>query len=487
LTAPPSRIGVGCSARAIRDDRLVLFNSIEYLLFLPLVTVAYFTLRGHGRRGLLLLASFGFYWYYSVPLSLLLVWSTVLDYTCARVIDGSSGWRRKAALAVSMCGNLGTLAAFKYYGFFNQSLGWLCGAPPLPGLELALPMGISFYTFQTMSYTIDVYRGHCRAQRSMIDLSLYVTFFPQLVAGPIMRGPDLLPQFHEKHEPNLERFLSGALLCSWGLIKKMFVADPIGRIVDAVYGTAAVPAAAGEFSGVALLIATYAFAVQIYCDFSAYSDIAVGSARILGFRLVRNFDAPYLAESIRDFWRRWHITLSQWLRDYLYVPLGGNRGGAFRTCRNLMLTMVLGGLWHGANWTFVVWGALHGAYLVGERLLSRRSGAAQPPWPLRFVQMVVTFHLVCLAWVFFRADSVSQASEIVGRILTLASGREIGFAPVAVLGALLAVQALKRRVDFGEIWLSRPYAARWAVYATLGLLVIALARSQPPQFIYFQF
>jgi alginate O-acetyltransferase complex protein AlgI len=467
----------------------MFFNSIHFLIFLPLVTVLYFLLPQRPRRLWLLAASFYFYCVFSIPLSLLLVWSTVLDYSVARIIQGSDrAGVRRAALIVSMVGNLGVLGVFKYIDFFSYSLAAVLGFRPWPELNLILPMGISFYTFQTMAYTIDVYRGQLEARKSILDVALYVSFFPQLVAGPIMRGQTLFPQFKERHTPNMERILSGVMLCVWGLLKKVCVADPMGRIVDSVYGTNADPKSPEEFGCVALLLATYAFAVQIYCDFSAYSDIARGAGRILGFRIIQNFDSPYLATTLREFWRRWHISLSTWLRDYLYIPLGGTRISKGRTYVNLAITMLLGGLWHGPSWTFVVWGALHGGYLALERrfgvdLLERSRMSTAEKW----IRGIVTFHLVCLAWVFFRSPTIDHAIGVVKRIVTFAPGEAITSAPLLCLGGILAYQIAKTRVDFRGIALQHPNVARWAVYICLAVLVRIMAGGPSPEFIYFQF
>ena len=467
----------------------MLFNSIHFLVFMPLVACIYFALPQRPRRYFLLAASFYFYAVFSVPLSLLLVWSTTLDYTMARVIASSdSQRRRKTALIASMVGNLGTLAVFKYLDFFNASLGLVFGEAPWPMLNLILPMGISFYTFQTMSYTIDVYRGQAEARKSILDVALYVSFFPQLVAGPIMRGSNLMPQFAERHEPNSERILSGVLLIIWGLSKKVFIADQMGWLVDSVYGTTLAPQSPALFSGLALLLATYAFAIQIYCDFSAYSDIAIGAGRVLGFRLSKNFDAPYLATTIRDFWRRWHISLSTWLRDYLYISLGGSRISRRRTYVNLFLTMLLGGLWHGAAWVFVVWGFLHGLYLAVERMLGTADLKDRDMGPVeKWLRRLLVFHLVCVAWVFFRASSAEQAFQIVWRIVTFAGGDSISPTPIFVLILLVGTQLLKRRVAFGPIFLRHPHVTRWIVYACIFVLVVALAAGRSPEFIYFQF
>jgi D-alanyl-lipoteichoic acid acyltransferase DltB (MBOAT superfamily) len=467
----------------------MFFNSIDFLIFFPLVALLYFTLPLRLRRPLIIAAGFVFYWFFSVKLSLLLVYTMVQDYTVARLLGRTERpGLRKALLICSLTGNLGLLATFKYLDFLSRSVTSILGFPVWPEFHLLLPMGISFYTFQTMAYTIDVYRRRLPAWRSFLDFACYVTFFPQLVAGPIMRGEDLLPQFAERHEFNADRVLSGVLLMTWGLLKKVFVADPIGALVDTAYGTGPGPWPHAQYSGLALLVASYGFAVQIYADFSAYSDIAIGAARVLGFRLMKNFDSPYLAISIRDFWRRWHISLSTWLRDYLYIPLGGNRGTQLRTYVNLMATMLLGGLWHGANWTFVIWGALHGLYLAGERWLgidrlerSRMSVLEQ------WIRGFITFHLVCLAWVFFRARTAAQAFEVLGRIVRLAPGETIGSLPLVALGLLVAVQIAKARVDVAGAAIRVPRLSRWVVYAGVALLVVALAGGRSPEFIYFQF
>jgi D-alanyl-lipoteichoic acid acyltransferase DltB (MBOAT superfamily) len=357
----------------------------------------------------------------------------------------------------------------------------LTGLPELVVVRLVLPMGISFYAFQTLSYTIDVYNGATKASDDFVDVALYVAFFPQLVAGPIMRSDDLLPQFRHVHQPNLDRILSGALLMGWGMVKKAYIADPVARVVNEVFG------APEGYSGLALLIAVYGFAVQIYCDFSAYSDIARGAGRCLGFEVMVNFDTPYLSTSLRDFWRRWHISLSSWLRDYLYIPLGGNRYGTVYTYRNLFLTMLLGGLWHGASWNFVIWGALHGGGLAIERALSLHSLGGRGRLA-GFLRGVVVFHFVCLAWVFFRAETLPISVTVVTRIVTGAAGATVSWLPVAMLLALLVGSAWLRRRNHVLAWLeTHPAAGRWTMYALVLLLASLFARQAAPDFIYFQF
>lgn len=461
----------------------MLFNSIHYLVFLPIVAAIYFILPVKQRRIWLLAASFYFYCVFSIPLSLLLIYSTILDYLMARIIDASEApWKRKAALATSLIGNLGMLFTFKYIDFFGESLNMLAGAEMVPAFHVILPMGISFYTFQTMAYTIDVYRRQIRAERNIIDVALYVSYFPQLVAGPIMRGGDLLPQFKEKHEINTTRILSGFLLVSWGLSKKMFIAEPMGNIVDPVYANPQ------DYSGEALMLATYAFAIQIFADFSAYTDIAIGSARILGFRLMENFKTPYLAISVRDFWRRWHISLSSWLRDYLYIPLGGNRIGPSRTYINLMITMLLGGLWHGASWNFVIWGGLHGAYLAFERMTGiDQVKPEHMNFAMRLLGCAITFHLVCLAWIFFRAETLADSLSVVGGIASWQGGHDIAAIPLYVLAGLLATHILQNRVDVHGFFMRHAIMGRWLAYIGLALSALAILGGRSPEFIYFQF
>ncbi len=476
----------------------MLFNSLHFLLFLPVVAFLYFGTGQKLRKWLLLGASYYFYMVFSIPFVLLLIWSTVVAYVIALWIDKSDNQRyRTFLLILNLFSGLGLLFFFKYFNFAAFSLATIFQLHPETWIlkQIVLPMGISFFTFQTLSYTIDVYRRQISATGSLLDMALYVTFFPQLVAGPIMRGKTFMPQFSERHSPNSERILSGVLLCVWGLMKKSFVADPIGRYVDTVYGIPnpiwsgmGLDVDPSQFSGLTLLLATYAFAIQIYCDFSAYSNIARGSARILGFRLMVNFDSPYLAESFRKFWQKWHISLSTWLRDYLYISLGGNRRGSFRTYINLMITMVLGGLWHGANWTFFLWGMLHGFYLSIERLFRLSSSKrSESNIFVDALRVFITFNLVCFAWIFFRADTASHAFSIIRGIFSWQAGRELSLIPLVLLMLLFSIELLKKRVNFGEVFLRWPTLSRWACLAILALLAVVFVGSPTPEFIYFQF
>jgi D-alanyl-lipoteichoic acid acyltransferase DltB (MBOAT superfamily) len=455
----------------------MLFNSLPYLMFLPVAAAVYFALPLPGRRVWLLAANYVFYGLFSPLLCLPLLYVTLLNYGASRIIDApnASQTQRRTALIMALIGNFGLLFAFKYLTLFT-------GIELSPLAEFALPLGLSFYVFQTSSYTIDVYRRVIRAEASLLDVALYASYFPSLISGPIMRAGDLMPQFREHHAINTTRILSGFMLICWGLSKKLFIAEPLDIVVDDVYGSY------DQQSGAALLIATYGFAVQIFCDFSAYTDIAIGSARIMGFRLMENFNAPYLALSVQDFWRRWHISLSTWLRDYLYIPLGGNRFGQARMMANLMVTMLLGGLWHGASWNFVIWGGLHGAYLVIERALglSAKSPAMMGIFE-KILRWLVTFHLICLGWIFFRCETLDQALGILRAIVFWEDGNSANPTPLYVLGAVLGLQILQSKTDIHHFFLQRPFITRWLCYGALALCIVAIAGGQPAEFIYGQF
>lgn len=419
---------------------------------------------------------------WSVPFSSLLVFSTLIDYTAARVIDGSeSKGTRRLGLLVSLTANLGVLAVFKYADFFTNSSYSLLGVHPWPVLDLILPLGISFYTFQTMSYTIDVYRGHLRARKSFIDIALYVSFFPQLVAGPIIRADTLIPQLREENRANWQLINAGIALIIWGLVKKVFFADSMAPIVNEAYATPAL------MSGWALLSATYAFAIQIYCDFSGYTDIAIGSALVLGIRLPANFREPYLSCSIREFWRRWHISLSTWLRDYLYIPLGGSKRGPTHTQINLMITMLLGGLWHGAGWNWVIWGGLQGAMMIFERAIGLSDTRPKQRIAIVF-RWFMTFHLVCLSWIFFRADDVGQAWEVLSRIATFQDGDSfVILRPILIVALLVLVESLRIRKRFVFLMQTSPRLVLWVAIGALLFFVLAFRGASSPEFIYFQF
>ena len=472
----------------------MLFNSLEFAVFFPLVTLLYFLLPGRARVPLLLLASCWFYMAF-VPAFILILFGVILiDYTAGLLIERAAGPRRRILLGCSIAANVGLLAFFKYYLFLRGGVDAVAGlfgatAP----LHVILPIGLSFHTFQSMSYTMEVWRGHIRAERSLAHFALYVLFYPQLVAGPIERPQNLLPQFRIHHRFDLERCLDGLKLIAGGLFKKVIIADRLAILVDAAY------TAPQTHSGGQLLLATYLFAIQIYCDFSGYSDIARGAARVMGFDLMRNFNQPYFATSIGDFWRRWHISLSTWFRDYVYIPFGGNRAGRGRQCVNLLVVFVLSGIWHGAAWTFLIWGLIHGLIMAGE-ILARGGRPERAPTGLRaFLRGLLVFNVVALAWVFFRAASVADATLILRRIATAFTAPAAAW-PISPLQLCIALSLIPALLLAG--WLGRehpiwvrlaalPRWQRWTAYYLFALAFAVLALTGPQQtaqpFIYFQF
>jgi D-alanyl-lipoteichoic acid acyltransferase DltB (MBOAT superfamily) len=412
----------------------VLFTTVDFAVFFTTVLALSWLVPAYGTRWklLVLLASYVFYAWWDWRFCGLLAASTAVNQAAAEAIARSrSAARRRALLALAVAAGLVTLGFFKYAGFFASSLenalGHLGVGAPLPLLQVVLPVGISFFTFQAISYVVDVYRSAIEPA-SRLDFAVYLAFFPHVVAGPIVRAREFVPQL--RRSPAEPRIDGGRALCLilGGLFKKVVLAGFLATaVVDPVF---AAPAA---HSRLEVLAAVYGYAVQIWADFSGYTDIAIGCALLMGIRFPANFNAPYTATSLQDFWHRWHMTLSRWLRDYLYVPLGGSRGSRLFTARNLMLTMLLGGLWHGAAWTFVVWGGIHGALLVAERRLRGR-GPDLDPVAARALGRLLTFHAVCLAWIFFRADSLGTAFSLLGRLVT--GG---GAAPLVTVPVVLAI------------------------------------------------
>jgi D-alanyl-lipoteichoic acid acyltransferase DltB (MBOAT superfamily) len=477
----------------------MLFNSPEFAAFFPVVTLLYFALPHRLRWLLLLMASCVFYMAFLPKYLLILFGLIAVDYAAGLWIEGAKGWRRQAILVASLAANLGILALFKYWPFFDenlvalsQAIGWNYSSH---ALALLLPIGLSFHTFQSMAYTIEVYRGRQAAERHLGIYALYVLFYPQLVAGPIERPQHLLHQFREEHRFDCDRVVGGLRLMLGGFLKKMLIADRLAVVVNRVYQDP------HSHQGPALLLASVFFAFQIYCDFSGYTDIARGAARVMGFRLIANFNHPYSARSIADFWRRWHISLSTWFRDYLYIPLGGNRVSPLRRSLNLMIVFVVSGFWHGASWAFLAWGALHGLYLIvgsgagAFRESYHRLGATAAG---RAMQVLFTFTLVTVAWVFFRASTVADAAYVLSHLGTGwwfpgesllgvgVSARELAIDGAVIL-ALEAAHRLQARRPWGErIQALRPWA-RWAVYYGCFLAIAALGQFKPQQFIYFQF
>jgi D-alanyl-lipoteichoic acid acyltransferase DltB (MBOAT superfamily) len=398
-----------------------------------------------------------------------------------------------------MVSNLGLLFGFKYLNFFNESIRFFFTRISIPYefpyLNILLPVGISFYTFQTMSYTIDVYRGKMKPERNLGIFALYVSFFPQLVAGPIERATNLLPQFLKKMNFDAERFQSGLRQMLWGFFKKVVVADMLAFYVNMVYNEV------HAYSGLQLLVATYFFAFQIYCDFSGYSDIAIGAARMMGFDLMKNFNLPYFSRSIPEFWRRWHISLSTWFKDYLYLPLGGNRCSTSRWYLNIFVVFLVSGLWHGADWKFVIWGGLHGFYqfisLITKNIRDKLVLQLHIPQSVRAVfATLFTFHLVLFSWVFFRANRMSDALYVVKTVFTnfgtltrmTASWGKYNFSiAIGAIIILLLFELVRFNSDLEKLTRRTPVSLRWAVYYGLILLIILFGVDANSQFIYFQF
>ncbi|PKV76160.1 MBOAT family O-acyltransferase [Pontibacter ramchanderi] len=492
----------------------MLFNSIEFFIFFPVVVTLYFLTPFNRRWLVLLLASYYFYASWRPAYTLILIGSTLVDYFCGRAMGrytDDEKQRRKPFLYLSLLSNLGILGLFKYYNFFNDSAREVASALNMgyavPAFELLLPMGISFYTFQTMSYSLDVYHGRIKPERHLGVFALFVTFFPQLVAGPIERAGNLLGQLKSHHEFSYERVVGGLRRMGWGFFKKIMIADNLALMVNQVYNNPT------DYEGISLIIATVFFAFQIYCDFSGYSDIAIGAAQVMGFRLMENFRRPYYSKSISEFWSRWHISLSSWFRDYLYIPLGGNRVVKWRWYYNLFITFLVSGLWHGANWTFVVWGALHGFYLVFAIVTAKQRDALANSlgltrWPqlYKWVQVLSVFTLVLFSWVFFRANSLADALYIlqssvagIGNIRQLLAGIDLqhllfmdqGFKvfAVSVISILImeTVHLLQRHGSVSQLIGQRPAVVRWGLYYAAIVAVLLLGQFGHQEFIYFQF
>ncbi|MBQ8612069.1 MAG: MBOAT family protein [Oscillospiraceae bacterium] len=502
----------------------MLFNSLEFLIFFPVVCLLYFPLPQALKKPWLLVCSYYFYMCWHAGFALLIFVSTLSTWVCGFFIERCTTVKlRRLALALNLALNLGILFTFKYFDFFSGSIAAIFGAKPLL-LSLTLPVGISFYTFQALGYSIDVYRGDIPHEKNFLNYALFVSFFPQLVAGPIERSVNFIPQLHERKYFDERRVESGIARMLVGFFKKVVIADGLAAFVDVVY------AAPEKFSAAQLIFATVAFAIQIYCDFGGYSDIAVGAAQVLGFRLMQNFDRPYFASSVDDFWRRWHISLSGWLRDYVYIPLGGNRKGAWRKRLNLFITFLASGLWHGASWTYVAWGALHGIYQVigditrGVRKKLYADWKLENFWLFKALRKVLgcvfTFALTNLAYVFFRAQTLPQAVMVLQRIFAAEGGSLLdgkvwlqalqgiqffGLLPVDALswahiltntgiGLGLCV-ALLILLDLGEGRSGRlidrisrcPYPVRWAFCLVLLGAIMLYGSFEPSGFYYFQF
>ena len=499
----------------------MLFNSLQYVLFLPIVIGIYFLLPHKFRWILLLAASYFFYMCWNVSYAALIAISTLITFASGLLIGHENEKLEKGTqseekakhhkhiwVALSFTINLAILAFFKYSPMVLRTIedisGFIGKSATLPDFRYLLPVGISFYTFQALSYTMDVYRGTIKPSRNIGKYALFVSFFPQLVAGPIERSSHLLPQFDKVMKFDIVRARKAFLLILWGMFKKVVIADRIAPTVEQVFSNV------GANNGVTYIVAAFLFAIQIYCDFSAYTDIAIGSANIMGFDIMKNFRRPYFSKSISEFWHRWHISLSSWFRDYLYIPLGGSRVSKARWIFNIMVVFVVSGLWHGASWSFVVWGALHGTYLVIGRLTRPLKDRALSKLNIRkdnkfisFMAGLITFALVCIGWIIFRADSMHDAWIMIRGIFEFGSYTASPQAILALLNLsvndlafivlstaiLLAVQIIQAKTSIREYMERRSWPVRWAVYLCLifGIILLGYYGLGDSSFIYFQF
>lgn len=490
----------------------MLFNEIAYVVFLPVVVLLHFALPPRARWALLLAASYFFYMWWKPSYAILIFSSTAVAYVTGRLMGrGADRQTRTPWLVLSLVCNLGLLFSFKYFNFFNNSVKAALAMIrhdhlwSLSDLDVLLPVGISFYTFQTLSYSIEVYRGRQQAERHFGYFALYVSFFPQLVAGPIERPQHLLPQLRRTHRFDPAGAREALFLILWGLFKKVVIADRLASLVAPVYDSPT------HFGGPMLTLATLAFAFQIYCDFSAYSDIAIGSARLLGVRLMYNFHRPYVAANVVEFWRRWHISLSTWFRDYLYIPLGGSRVAGMRMTFNILAVFLLSGLWHGAAWTFVIWGGLHAVYYLCHAVwkpwreaLEARFGCTETPRWYRACAVVLTFLAVCFAWIFFRADNLGQALDVVRglgggwdalytegmfksqlQLLDFHRKHVIWMAILAV--SLLLFEWRHPDIEIETLVAQRKWWFRWPLYVVLAVSILTFGMTEEVPFVYFQF
>jgi D-alanyl-lipoteichoic acid acyltransferase DltB (MBOAT superfamily) len=432
---------------------------------------------------------------------LILGFTIIVDYFAGIWIEKTEGKKKQWFLIASLVANIGVLAVFKYYNFLNDNITALCGLVhaqnPIPALSILLPIGLSFHTFQAMSYTIEVYRGNQKAERHFGVYALYVMFYPQLVAGPIERPQNILHQFYIEHKFDYTRVTDGLKLMLWGLFKKVVVADRLSVVVDHIYKDP------GQANGLTLSIAAVFFSFQIYCDFSGYSDMAIGSAQVMGFKLMDNFNRPYFAKNIGEFWRRWHISLSTWFKDYLYIPLGGNRAVKWRWYYNIFITFLISGLWHGASWNFIIWGALHAIYQIfGISTKKFRSsaeefvGISSVFWLSKALNIAATFVLVTVAWIFFRVETFDKAWYILTHLSqdwTWQGVSSLGISDAELYNCLAAivilecVHLLQRHHSIRHMLSDKPIWLRWGVYYLLIFLIIFKGKFENQVFIYFQF
>ncbi len=488
----------------------MLFNSLQFLLFFPVVTILYFVLPFRFRWFMLLAASCWFYMAFVPWYILILAFTIVVDYFAGIAIEQAVGKQKKILLITGLLANVLVLAFFKYYNFMNANLealaGFLHWNYPIGYLEIILPIGLSFHTFQAMSYILEVYRGRQKAERHFGIFSLYVMFYPQLVAGPIERPQNLLHQFRENHTFDYQRVTEGLRLMGWGLFKKMVIADRLSLIVTDVFNTP------GDYHGMAVILSSFLFAFQIYADFSGYSDIAIGAAKVMGFKLMQNFNLPYFSKSIQDFWHRWHMSLSTWFRDYLFLPIAYQVNRRWKKARYFGLrtekwiyiyatavTMLLCGLWHGANWTFVIWGALHAMYLSVEFLLKRKKRKSKQVW-IRILKntarSLLVFMLVSFSWIFFRANSVGDAGILIHNIFTTHSTWwDLDFLyhiqgwrnSLYLLLLLVILEGFQSRTSLLTWINTRAVWQRWIVYIGFVWIILSFGHFGKQEFIYFQF
>ena len=490
----------------------MLFNSMEFLIFFPIVVLLTFCIPKKVRHVWLLASSYYFYMCWNAKYALLLLLSTVVTYACGLGVEKlkaapDARGKQKCVIALGLLVNLAILFFFKYFNFAADLVTGLFGMKlDAPVFDVLLPVGISFYTFQALGYMIDVYRDKIPAEKNFLRYALFISFFPQLVAGPIERSENMLTQLREPARFDFHRAMEGVLLMLWGFFLKVVLADRVAIFVDAVY------AAPAEASGMALIVATLLFAVQIYCDFYGYSVIAIGAARILGIRLMENFKAPYLAASVADFWRRWHVSLTSWFKDYLYIPLGGSRKGTLRKYLNKLIVFLASGLWHGASLTFVIWGGINGLYqVIGEAItpVKNRVAAAlhvKREWPVcRMFAVVITFLLVNFAWIFFRAATLQDAAAAIRNIFTATSFSALWDGSLLKVGLdlpqfvlvltsivlLTAADAFKARGVAIHRWIANRRWLRWVIIAVAAYLILLFGVWGPEydqaSFIYFQF
>ena len=470
----------------------MIFNSLAFFVFISIFLPLYFQLKGRARLLLCLIGSYFFYGWWDWRFLVLILGSTLVDYWVGlRLNETTLPAMRKRLLTASVVVNLGVLGFFKYFNFFVESFQSLLLSigvePDFNTLHIILPVGISFYTFQSMSYTIDIYYKKLEPEPDLLRFATFIAFFPQLVAGPIVRAKTFLPQFRKDRSFDWDRTILGLTQILWGFFKKVAVADSLAPFVDQCF------ASPGSFSSIHLILGVIFYSFQIYCDFSGYSDIAIGLGRIMGFDFPVNFRTPYFSKNFSEFWTRWHISLSSWLRDYLYIPLGGNRKGTWKTYRNLMITMLLGGLWHGASWVFVFWGFLHGMYLVVQRLLKPLTQKIGGRWWLTPINVLVVYALTCLGWIFFRSPDFAKAMQVIQGIISL---DQLNFGSITnkfwalkgifLVGTLLMIELANFKFHFSQLALKQPIF-RVVSFAILLWLIAFFGTFDSNAFIYFQF